>query len=222
MRSYLTALLLITCSFPALSQKLITDNWESLNTKSTYQDMVNWDLLNPDGKLEVVKQKEGLAIRLSQGMKLRSHGVAPYAETFSIQLQMAIPDEKSAGGIGLIDFKSGNYFYLYTDREKKELVLQRGDGLTTHQLFREEFEAGADIRSYQLDVKVPENKQPIFTIRVDNQIVAEAVADPSTLDLGGTYQLYLGVGNESLVDIYKTTAIKAPRARESGGWWIFK
>lgn len=222
MRRILIVLFLVSLSIPALGQGLIVDNWESLNTRSTYQDMLNWDLLNPDGKLEVLKQGDGLAVRLSQGMKLRSHGVAPYTESFSMHVRMAIQDEKSAGGIGLIDFKSGVYFYLYTDREKKELVLQRGDGLTTHQIFHQEFEAGSEIHTYHLDIKMPENKQPLFTIRVDDQTLAENLADPSTLDLGGTYQLYLGVGNDSVVDIYQTTAVKAPRSRESGGWWIFK
>jgi hypothetical protein len=204
MHRFITLLILFSFSMAALGQELIIDDWEDLNTKSTYRDMINWDLLNPDGKLEVVKESGGLAVRLSEGMKLRSHGVSPYVEAFSIQVHMAIPDGKSAGGIGLIDFKSGIYFYLYADREKNELVLQRGDGLTTHQLYRQDFDPGSDTHLYQLDVKIPENKQPLFTVRVDDQTLTEDAADPSTLELGSTYQLYLGVGNESIVDIYKT------------------
>jgi len=212
------ASLLVTASLSA-SDKLLVDTWEDLSTKSTIQDAPKWDMLNPDGRLEFIKTDEGMAMRLSKEMKLRSHAVCPYHSPIELKLAMRLENGLGAGGIGFIDFSSGLYFYLYADAENGKLVLQRGGDLKEMKLFEEEMEIGDRLRTYQLSIIVPENGQPVFTITVDGEVVSENVADPSTVSLGNTFQLYLGASSSARMQIHETTAVRAPAARSKSWFW---
>jgi len=198
--------------------ELIIDDWKEMHGKSKARDAVNWDVLNPSGELEFMKLEKQVACRISKGMKLRSHAATPYLEEWTLDITFALVDGEGAGGLGFIDFGTGLYYYLYADGTENKVVLQRGDGLTSNEIFSHPFSPGSDPHRYALTVTLPENKQPTFTLTIDGESMTTDAGDAATVELGGTFQLYLGASENAVVDIYETTAIKAPR-RQSGSWF---
>ncbi len=190
-----------------------------LKPKETLFASKNWVSLNEEAGIQAMKQDGEIILMLAKNARFRSSAVAAYPEMLALTATWQITNQKGAMGFGWIDFSTSQYYYLYEDASRNELILQRGDGVTTKQLALYPLPASTAARNFTLQRKSLSPTQVEITVLVDGMPFGEAATDRPEKETGSTFQIYVGSGNDAEVTLKEISTIPATSDKKGGGWF---
>lgn len=177
----------------------------------------NWLSLNEAAGIQAAKQDKQIVLMMANNARFRSSDVAAYPEVLSISATWQINNGKGAMGFGWIDFSTSQYYYLYEDLARNELVLQRGDGVSTKQLALYPLPAASGPRNFSIIRKSLNAASAEITILVDGTAAGDPVTDRPDVEMGSTFQIYVGSGNDAEVTLHSISTIPATSRKGGGG-----
>ena len=124
-------------------------------------------------------------------------------------------------GFGWIDFSTSQYYYLYEDISRNELILQRGDGISTKQLALYPLPAAQEPRQFTITRKSIDAAEVAINIIVNGTALGDPIQDRPEQKMGSTFQIYVGSGNDAAVTLQSISTIKATSRKGSGGGWFW-
>lgn len=188
-----------------------------LKPEETLFSSKNWVSLNESAGIQAARLDKKIVLMMANNARFRSSDVAAYPETLTLTATWQITSPQGAMGFGWIDFSTSQYYYLYEDLSRNELILQRGDGVSTKQLARYPLPATSGPRTFTLQRKSLSPAEAEITVLVNGSAAGEPVKDRPEQEMGSTFQIYVGSGNEAEVTLHEISTIKATSRKGSGG-----
>ena len=192
-----------------------------LKAKQTLSESNNWVSLDEAAGIQAAKSDEGIVLMMANNARFRSSDVAAYPETLTLTATWQITNGKGAMGFGWIDFSTSQYYYLYEDLDEQQLILQRGDGVSTKQLARYPLTPATAPRTFVIQRKALNATAFEISILVDGSPAGDPIQDRPDDEMGSTFQIYIGSGNEAEVTLHRISTIRATSRKSSGGGWFW-
>ncbi|MEM6885365.1 MAG: hypothetical protein AAF571_10060 [Verrucomicrobiota bacterium] len=192
-----------------------------LKPEETLSASQNWMSLNEAAGIQAMKQEGKMVLMMANNARFRSSDVAAYPEVMTLKASWQITNGKGAMGFGWIDFSTSQYYYLYEDLATNELILQRGDGVSTKQLAKYPLSTATEPRQFTITRKAQTAAEIVITILVNGAAVGDPVTDRPEQEMGSTFQIYVGSGNDAEVTLHSISTIKATSRKGSGSGWFW-
>ena len=192
-----------------------------LKPEETLSASKNWISLNESAGIQAARQEKQIVLMMANNARFRSSDVAAYPEELTLQATWQITNGKGAMGFGWIDFSTSQYYYLYEDLATNELILQRGDGVSTKQLALYPLAQATGPRHFSLTRKALSPAEAEITVLVDGVAAGDPVKDRPDQEMGSTFQIYVGSGNDAEVTLHSISTIPATSRKSSGGGWFW-
>jgi len=192
-----------------------------LKPRETLSASNNWISLNESAGIQAAKAEKQLVLMMANNARFRSSDVAAYPEQLTLQATWQITNGKGAMGFGWIDFSTSQYYYLYEDFSKNELTLQRGDHVNTKQLALYPLPAASGPRVFSITRKALSAAEVEISVLVDGRPAGDPVSDRPEQEMGSTFQIYVGSGNDAEVTLHSISTIPATSRKSSGGSWFW-
>lgn len=191
-----------------------------LKPDETLSSSKNWISLNEAAGIQAAKENKQIVLMMANNARFRSSDVAAYPEILTLTATWQITNDKGAMGFGWIDFSTSQYYYLYEDISRNEMILQRGDGVSTKQLALYPLPTANGPRNFSIVRKSLSAAQTEITVLVDGTVIGEAITDRPEQEMGSTFQIYVGSGNDAEVTLSRISTIPATsRTRGGSGWF---
>jgi len=204
MRLLLPALLLASV-LPLPAAKLGQDTWREEKRGQTLDGLRHWSRLTEPSSGTIVDAGGRRALRLTDGARMQSVGVLPYGGGMTLRGLFDVTSSGGTAGFGFIDFSSGIYYYLYVDKTAGKIILQRGDAESS-QVLAEAPAAPASPMALELNVDTTDKKTIRLAASLNGTALLQA-GEEKPPKLGSTYQIYVGLGGDTVADLYEMTAI---------------
>ncbi|MEM1157560.1 MAG: hypothetical protein AAGH72_04820 [Verrucomicrobiota bacterium] len=192
-----------------------------LKPEETLSASNNWMSLNEAAGIQAARVEKQTVLMMTNNARFRSSDVAAYPEVMTLKAAWQITNGKGAMGFGWIDFSTSQYYYLYEDLATHELILQRGDGVSTKQLALYPLPAATGPRDFTITRKSQSAAEIVITVLVNGTAVGEPVTDRPDQEMGSTFQIYVGSGNDAEVTLYSISTIPATSRQRTGGSWFW-
>jgi len=179
----------------------------------------HWVTLNVEGRAYARREGGQRLLILENNARLRSRDVASYPDQLGLFAEWVLLNNQGAMGFGFIDFSTSIYYYLYQDGDAGEWALQRGDATGMKQLARMPLSGIAGPVRMDLQIAFPKRDQVALTVLVNGQPAGEPIIDRPPMELGSTFQMYVGSGNDAQVAIREISTVPAGQRKKSGNWF---
>ena len=199
----IAVLLMFACS--AGAAKLGQDTWKEDKKNSNLSTLRFWTYLSEATDGQVVEEKGKRFVRLKEGAKLQSVNVAAYGEMIELSGIFDLSSPGGSGGFGFIDFSSSLYYYAYWDKAKGRVILQRGDGDNATVLAESAATPGSPTQ-FRLTADFKTKNRVRLALQVDGKDLLKA-EDERPEKLGATYQIYFGISQDAVVDLFEMTTV---------------
>ena len=199
----IAVLLMFACT--AGAAKLGQDTWKEDKKNANLSSLRFWTYLTKATDGQVVEEKGKRFVRLKDGAKLQSVNVAAYGDMIELSGIFDLTSPAGSGGFGFIDFSSSLYYYAYWDKAKGRVILQRGDGDNSTVLAEAAATPGSPAR-FHLTADFKTKNRVRLALQVDGKDLLKA-EDERPEKLGATYQIYVGISPDAVVDLYEMTTV---------------
>jgi hypothetical protein len=193
-----------------------------LKPEETLSASLNWVSLDETSPVVAAREDKQIILKLTNNARFRSSDVAAYPPSpaaMTLTARWQITNATGAMGFGWIDFSTSQYYYLYEDLERQELILQRGDGVSTKQLALYSLPASAQPRTFSLTRSDLGKGRIQLSVLVDGTEMGAPVTDQPDKESGSTFQIYVGSGNNAEVSLQEISTIPAADRKQGSGWF---
>jgi hypothetical protein len=205
LRSLLSFVILLSALSPLGAAKLGQETWREEKRRQTLEGLRNWSRLSEPDTGVIVEENGRRFLRLQNGAKMQSIGVTPYGNGLALKGVLDITSPGGSAGFGFIDFSSGVYYYLFLDKTAGKVILQRGDR-DASAVLAEAAVAGSSPFTLELKADIRDKRTISLQALFNGTPVLDAnEAKPEKL--GSIYQIYVGVGQDAVVDLLEITTI---------------